>query len=173
MCVNIEDRMKNISWRVFFIPLSLIYPLLIILNVFRNELYYFISFFISGLILIWNFPKLAFILSSRPIYFDDLSLENEEKEERLILLNIESTKKFQNIYIIIQQFILSLSLALIIDYGVIEYKNKNMNFTDILIAIGGLGSLYTKIIYYIGKMLVSILYFIKKKQKQNIISNLL
>jgi hypothetical protein len=86
--------------------------------------------------------------------------------------NIESSKKFQNIYRIVQQFILSITLALIIDYGIIQFKNANMELTQILIAIGGLASIYTRVIYYLGMMLVSVLYYYKKRERDNILNNI-
>jgi hypothetical protein len=164
--------MRDISWKVFFIPLGIIYPLLILIPTFQHEYYYFISFFISGLILSWNFPGITSALSSKPLYYDDLSLDNEEKSERKIMSNIESSKKFQNIYRIVQQFILSITLALIIDYGIIQFKNANMELTQILIAIGGLASIYTRVIYYLGMMLVSVLYYYKKRERDNILNNI-
>jgi len=171
MC-NIFRNWNEVSWKVFFLPLSLIYPLLIIIPTFQHEFYYFLSFFISGLIISWNFPGVTSALSSKPIYYDDLSLDAEEKSERKIMSNIESSKKFQNIYKVIQQFILSIALALIIDYGIIQYQSSNMKVTDLLIAIGGLASVYTRIIYYVGMGLVSFLYNLKKKERDDIVNSL-
>lgn len=171
MC-NLFKNWNEISWKVFFLPLALIYPLLILIPTFQHEFYYFISFFISGLIISWNFPGLTSALSSKPIYYDDLSLDAEEKSERKIMSNIESSKKFQNIYKVIQQFILSIALALIIDYGIIQLQSSNMKVTDILIAIGGLASVYTRIIYYVGMGLVSVLYNLKKRERDNIINSI-
>jgi len=171
MCYLINNW-NEVSWKVFFIPLALIYPLLILIPTFQHEFYYFISFFISGLILSWNFPGITSVLSSKPIYYDDLSLDANEKSERKIMSNIESSKKFQNIYRVIQQFILSIALALIIDYGIIQLENSNMRVTDLLIAIGGLASIYTRMVYYIGMGLVSILYYYKKKERDNILSSI-
>lgn len=165
-------KWHDVSWKVFFLPLAIIYPLLILIPTFHHEYYYFISIFISGLILSWNFPSMALALSSRPIYYDDLSLDENEKSERKILSNIESSRKFQDIYRLIQQFILSIALGLIIDYGIISYENKDMNLTQILITIGGLGSVYTRIIFYIGKLLVSILYYYKKRERDRILRQL-
>lgn len=167
MCVSIQD----ISWKVFFLPLGVVYPLLIFIKTFQHEYYYFIAFFISGLIFSWNFPSLTSILSSRPLYFDDLSLDDDEKSEVRIMSNIESSKKFQNIYRIVQQFILSAALALIVDYGAIQLENSNMAFMDLLIAIGGLASIYTRVVYYIGKILISILYYYKRRERDNILNN--
>lgn len=169
---HIFKKWEDISWKIFFLPLALIYPLLILINTFQHEYYYFISIFISGLILSWNFPSLALALSSRPIYYDDLSLDENEKSQVKIMSNIESSRKFQDIYRLIQQFILSIALALIIDYGVISYQNEDMNLTQILITIGGLGSVYTRIIFYIGKILVSILYYYKKRERENLLKQI-
>lgn len=166
------NHWNEISWKIFFLPLAIVLPLLILIKTFQHEFYYFISFFISGLILSWNFPHITSALSSKPIYFDDLSLDSTEKSERKIMSNIESSKKFQNIYKVIQQFILSIALALIIDYGIIQLQSSNMEITQILIAAGGLASVYTRMIYYIGMSLVSILYYYKKKEKDRIITSL-
>ena len=95
-----------------------------------------------------------------------------EIEDLKLMSNIESSKKFQNIYKVIQQFILSIALALIIDYGIIQYQSSNMKVTDLLIAIGGLASVYTRIIYYVGMGLVSFLYNLKKKERDDIVNSL-
>lgn len=166
------NHWNEISWKIFFLPLALIYPLFILIPTFRHEFYYFIAFFTSGLIFSWNFPGITSAMSSKPIYYDDLSLDAGEKSERKIMSNIESSKKFQNIYKIIQQFILSIALALIIDYGIIQFQSSTMEITQLLIAIGGLASVYTRMIYYIGMGLVSILYYYKKREKNRILNSI-
>ena len=82
---------------------------------------------------------------TRPAYFEDLDINNKKLRKRKILSNIEQSKSFQHLFITIQQFILSFTIALIIEYGIRKYRFSELTFTEILTVIGALISLYSKI----------------------------
>jgi len=159
------------NWKRFFLPLAIILPILIFFERLQNDFYIFLSCLISSFIISWNFPALSKFGYTKPIYFEDLEQKDNYKKiiKKKIINNIETSKKFQNRFIILQQFILSITLALIIDYSTHRYKNTTLVFTEILGLLGGLFSLYGKITKGIGKVVLNILYWRKKKERKKMI----
>ena len=79
--------------------------------------------------------------------------------------NIELSKKFQNRFIYIQQFILATTISLIVYYAVQRYQYSTQAIAEVLGSIGGLISLYIKLTRFLGRMLLSFLYYIKKRKE--------
>jgi hypothetical protein len=170
---NLKRRCYYIfSYKVFFIPISIILPIFIYFENFQNPFYIFIATFISTFILVLNFPHLTKMLYTKPIYFEDLFLEDKEPIEKnyiKIMYNIESSKKFQQRFILSQQFILSLTISLVIEYFSYKLKNSSYELMEIFGLLGGLFSLYAKVITVIGKLVLFILYYQKKKEKEKLL----
>lgn len=125
------------------------------------------------MILSWNFPSLSVSGISKPIYYEDLSLEPNEQRERKILVNLEGSRKFQEKYQLIQQIVLALTLAIILDYGIHNWTDRNWEVSQLLAFIGGLNALYSKVIGFIGKFILGILYKMKNRERERMINNLL
>ena len=163
------------SWKRFFLPLAIILPILIVFERLQNDFYIFISCLVSSFILTWNFPYFSKFGYTKPIYFEDLEQEkidyNKVVKNKLIS-NIENSKKFQNRFIFFQQIILSVTLALIIDYSTHRYKNTQLVFTEILGLLGGLFTLYLKITQMIGKLILKMLYKNMKKERLELIEEM-
>ena len=158
------------NWKRFFLPLALILPILIIFEKLQNDFYIFLSCLASSFIISWNFPAISKFGYTRPIYFEDLEERNTKKFiKKKIIKTIEKSKKFQNRFIILQQIILSVTLALIIDYSTHRYKDTTLVFTEILGLLGGLISLYSKITKIIGKIVLNCLYWRKKKERRELL----
>lgn len=160
------------SHKIFFIPISIILPIFIYFEHFQNPFYIFISTFISTFILVLNFPHVTKMLYTKPIYFEDLFLEDREPIEKnyiKIMHNIESSKKFQQRFVLSQQFILSLTISLVVEYLTYKLKNNSYELMEIFGLLGGLFSLYSKIITIIGKIVLFILYYQKKKEKEKLL----
>ena len=156
-------------WKRFFIPLAIALPILIYFDKLRNDIYIFCSCLISALIICWNFPAIAKLGYTKPIYFEDLENTNKISKKLLkekIINNIESSKNFQYQFILVQQIILSITIALVIEYASYRYKSTNLLFTEVLGLLGGLVSLYSKITKLFGRMLLKCLYMRKKKQRK-------
>lgn len=163
------------NWKRFFLPLAILLPVFIIFEKLQNDLYIFLSCLVSSFILTWNFPYFSKYGYTRPIYFEDLEqdkLSYKKIIKKKIITNIETSKKFQNKFILLQQLILSITMALIIDYSTHRYKNTALVFTEILGIIGGLLSLYLKITKFIGKLILKILYLSKKKERDKLINEM-
>lgn len=158
------------NYKVFFIPSIITFPILLINPIFQNNFYIFISIFISLSILGWNFPSITKLYYSKPIYFDDLDDKNSEfKIKKKILYNIELSNKFKNIFLIVQQLLISATCAILVDYIVIKYKENRYNTMELFGLIGGILSLLIKIIKICGKILLSFLYYKKGKEKDKLL----
>jgi hypothetical protein len=164
-------------YKTFFIPSVILFPCLLIIEVYRNYYYIFFSIFTSLLILTWNFSVISRFIYSRPIYFEDLnkqlSLDNNE-ERKKIIYDIENSDKFKTRFILFQQFIISAVIALTADYIKSRfYENQDENQDEqistfaIIGVIGGLLSLMVKVIKLLGKISLIIIYKQKKKVEEN------
>ncbi len=112
------------------------------------------------------------MLYTKPIYFEDLFLEDKEPIQKnyiKIMHNIESSKKFQQRFVLSQQFILSLTISLVVEYLTYKLQNSSYELMEIFGLLGGLFSLYAKIITIIGKIVLFILYYQKKKEKEKLL----
>jgi hypothetical protein len=162
-------------WKRFFLPLAVALPILIYFEKLRMDIYIFFSCLISSLIICWNFPGIAKMGYTKPIYFEDLAEQTQVSRKILkkkILNNIETSKNFQYQFILIQQIILSFTIAIIIEYASYRYKSTNLIFTEVLGLLGGLVSLYSKITKIIGKILLKFLYYKKKRERKRIIRSM-
>lgn len=159
------------NYKIFFLPSSIMLPLLIISEKFQNNFYIFFSTFVSLCIIGWNFPKFTKLYYSRPIYFEDLEDKQYEvnKVKNKILYNIELSNKFKRIFLIIQQLLISATCAILIDYIVIKSRENTYNTMELFGLVGGIISLLIKIIRILGKILLSFLYYKKKKEKENLL----
>jgi len=167
-----------INHKTVYIPLILL-PFFNLMSIFRNEIFLFTSIFISLFILTWNIPSLSKSFYMRPIYYEDLYNEKmditiDDLSKKKILYNIELSKKFKDKFLVIQQFILSLTLAIIIEYFSLKFKYNQNNYSvsEILGMIGGILSLYLKLINIIGKSSLSLLYKMKIKEKKKLLEKL-
>jgi hypothetical protein len=160
-------------YKLFFIPSVILFPCLLFIEVYRNYYYIFFSIFTSLLILTWNFPMISRFIYSRPIYFEDLNkqlkLDNNE-EKKNIIYDIENSDKFKTKFILFQQFIISVVIALTADYIKSRfYDNQDDQISTFAIigVIGGLLSLMVKVIKLLGKITLIIIYKQKKKVELN------
>lgn len=162
------------NYKRFFIPSSIIFPVMLVFDVFRNNFYIFFSTFISLLILTWNFSYFAKLCYSKPIYFDDLENDKSDKKriKSRIMYNIELSNKFKRRFIIFQQFLASIAFAIVAEYISIKYNNTEYNTIELLGVVGGLLSLQTRVIQMCGRMFLSLLYYLKEKEREKILQKL-
>jgi hypothetical protein len=165
-----------INYKTIYLPLIFL-PSLNFIEILRNEIFLFTSIFLALFILTWNVPSLSKSFYMRPIYYEDLYNEKmditvEDLSKKKILYNIELSKKFKDKFLVIQQFILSLTLAIIIEYFSLKYNKKEYSLSEILGMIGGILSLYLKLINIVGKSTLSLLYKMKLKEKKKLLDKL-
>lgn len=160
------------NYKIFFIPTSILMPLMLFIPVFQNDFYIFLSTFMSIFILGWNFPFVASMCYSRPIYFEDLDDDKPEKKivKNKIMYNIELSSKFKSRFIIFQQFLSSITFAIVVDYISFKYRSNKYNTMELLGLIGGITSLLAKVIRLFGRLFLSFLYYLKKKEKDKLLA---
>ena len=151
-------------YKIFFIPSVILFPCLLIIEVYRNYYYIFFSIFTSLLILTWNFPIISKFIYSKPIYFEDLNKElslDNNKRNLKIIYDIENSNKFKSKFILFQQFIISIIIALTADYIKSRFYDnidEQISMFAIIGVVGGLISLMIKIIKFLGKISLIIIY---------------
>ena len=162
------------NYKRFFIPSAILFPIMLIFEVFRNNFYIFISIFISLLILTWNFSYFAKLCYSKPIYFEDLEDDKSDKKriKSRIMYNIELSSKFKRRFIIFQQFLASIAFAIVAEYISIKYNNTEYNTIELLGVIGGLLSLQTRVIQLCGRMFLSLLYYLKERERERLLQQM-
>lgn len=160
-------------YKIFFIPSIILFPCLLIIDVYRNYYYIFFSIFTSLLILTWNFPTISRIIYSRPIYFEDLNKQiskDDNENRKKIIYNIENSDKFKSRFILFQQFIISIVIALTADYiksRLYDNHDNNLSTYAMIGIMGGLLSIMIKIIKFCGKISLLIIYKQKKKTEED------
>ena len=160
-----------INHKTILIPISIILPSLNFLHIFNNFIYLFLSTSISLLILTWNFPYLSHVSYNKPIYYDDL-IKNDiqsNEERKNIIYNLEISNKFRHKFIFFQQIIFSFTVAIMVEYISIRYHDINFLTTEFLGILGGLISLYLKIIKLTGKVILIVLYRLKKRERNKML----
>jgi len=166
---------KNLNYifdhKKFYLPISFIYPSFLFFPLFRNDFYIVFAFFISMLIITWNYPYLSTAAYSKPIYYQDLIEDNNSRVTKKILYNIELSKKFKNRFLIFQQFILSVTLAVLVEYSM-KFFTHQYNISEFLGLMGGMLSLYVKITRTVGKMTLNFLYKWKLKEKNKLLNKI-
>ena len=160
-----------INHKTILIPISIILPSLNFIHTFNNFIYLFLSTSISLLILTWNFPYLSHVSYNKPIYYDDL-IKNDiqsNEERKNIIYNLEISNKFRHKFIFFQQIIFSFTVAIMVEYISIRYHDINFLTTEFLGILGGLISLYLKIIKLTGKVILIVLYRLKKRERNKML----
>lgn len=168
-----DIKLKNMFgnffyYKIFFIPSIFLFPCLLIIDVYRNYYYIFFSVFTSLLIFTWNFPMISKFIYSKPIYFEDLNKQFNlgNNDNKKIVYDIEYSDKFKSRFILFQQFIISIVVALTADYIKSKFQDNHdtqISTFAIIGVIGGLLSLMVKIIKLLGNISLIIIYIQKKK----------
>ena len=172
--LELKQYFENLFYyKIFFIPSIILFPCLLIIDVYRNYYYIFFSIFTSLLILTWNFPTMSRIIYSRPIYFEDLNKQiskDDNENRKKIIYDIENSDKFKSRFILFQQFIISIVIALTADYiksRFYDNYDNNLSTYAIIGIIGGLLSIMIKIIKFSGKISLLIIYKQKEKTEED------
>lgn len=109
---------------------------------------------VSIYITLLNFPNIVKIAHTRPVYFDDLEDVNGASEEM--------KHKYQKIFVIILQILLTVIMSGMFYYYYSRYHNTTLSEIEILGVFGGYISILSKIERLIGKSLLSIVNYYKK-----------
>lgn len=144
---------KQIKCKRYFLPLIGIIAL-VFFPEFRD--FYYFPVIISGafFILFWNFPQLVYITASKPLYYEDLFID----EKKLPNYDVEPKikKKFQNILVWILIITNSILVGVLADYWL--YKTINIpSYIEIIGITGGIIKIFQIVNNSIGRTMLKIL----------------
>jgi len=163
---------KNIPIKRYFLPLIGILALTVLPEV-RNFVYLPLIVIFGFLILFWNFPWIVYYTASRPLYYQDLFIDEKK------LPNYEVDEGIKLKFKMILETVLIISNALLTGVLADYYLYKtigNEGYLEILGITGGLIKIFQIINNSISRLLLKILrrYIkketidLKRKQVENI-----
>jgi len=120
----------------------------------RSIIYFPILITFASLIIFWNFPILAYMSASKPIYYKDMFID----EKKLPNYNVKSSikNKFENIFIISIVITNSLLSGALAEYWLFQSKETN-TYIEIIGMSGGIIKLFQLINNNIGRIMIKIL----------------
>jgi hypothetical protein len=180
MDVTLCGYSLEIKW--FNLTLLLVPLILTLTFVFQDQKGIFYVPFICGicaLIVFLNFPSIVIMLHSRPIYYDDLIMKNYEGEG--YIYNEDFRKKYQKIF----KWIVSVSSSIMVSFTVELWffrdsmfnnqgqdspstSDKAVNAFVVLGIIGGLFRIYYGAAMLLGRLLLSLLKRLKKREQERL-----
>ena len=162
-CDNCKICCKKIKIKRYFIPLVFA-PAALIYENFQNYIYIPLFLFLSAFILFWNFPKIVYYTASKPLYFEDLFID--EKKIPNYDVNPKLKRKFELIIVWVLIITNSLLVAALGDYWL--YRTLDTNTTiEILGVTGGIIKIFQMLNNNISMIMLKILKcFIKQENKR-------
>ena len=167
MCLDIDCSKrdcKNIKYKRYFLPLIFTPTAALHPEVF-NFYYFPLVVGFSAFILFWNFPKIVYYTASRPLYYEDLFID--EKKLPNYDVSDKLKKKFQCIlewFLIITNTLLVAGLS---DWWL--YKTlDHLNIMEVVGITGGIIKMFQLVNNTISRVMLKILRKRIKKENQQI-----
>jgi len=166
MCLDIECKRsscKDIKCKRYFLPLIFTPAASWHPEVF-NFYYFPLVVGFSAFILFWNFPKIVYYTASRPLYYEDLFIDEKK------LPNYEVSTKLKNKFQCILEWILIITNTLLVaglsDWWL--YKTlDNLNVMEVVGITGGIIKMFQMVNNTISRIMLKILRKnIKRENKQ-------
>ena len=167
MCLDIECKKtscKDIKCKRYFLPL-IFTPVAALHPEVFNFYYFPLVVGFSAFILFWNFPKIVYYTASRPLYYEDLFID----EKKLPNYDVSNTlkEKFQCIL----EWMLIITNTLLVA-GLSEwwlYKtSQNLNVMELVGITGGIIKMFQLVNNTISRVMLKILRKRIKKENQQI-----
>lgn len=159
--INCKDiSFKNLSYKRYFLPL-IFTPIIIYFYPNIINFYYFpIIFGFSAFILFWNFPKLVYYTASRPLYYEDIFIDEKK------LPNYDVPNKLKIKFQHLLEWLLIITNTILVA-GLSDWWLYKSNYNFDLIQITGITGGVIKIFQLINNTLTRIML----KLLKNIIKN--
>ena len=164
--VEMRDRISSrskIPKKRYFLPLVLLIGLIGFKGV-RDFIY--LPFLVSGvsLILFWNFPSIVYLTSTKPLYYEDLFID--EKKLPNYEVDAEVKSKFQTIFIWTLIFTNTIFVGALSDYWL--YKTISVeSYIEIVGVTGGIIKIFQIINSILGGIMLTILrHYIRKENRR-------
>lgn len=139
--------------RLLLLPSAAMFIVPIFLKQLQNVVGIASMYFTGSLFLLINFPCLSTRLHSKPIFIEDLVMEND--------------MRYKKVYEMIMIFFLSVLLAIFADY--LYVKGINTSPFEFLALIGGNSSLYLRLQDVVGKIILKIAYYYKNREENEML----
>ncbi len=139
--------------RLLLLPSAAMFIVPIFLQQLQNVVGIASMYFTGSLFLLINFPCLSTRLHSKPIFIEDLVMEND--------------LRYKKVYEMIMIFFLSVLLAIFADY--LYVKGINTSPFEFLALIGGNSSLYLRLQDVVGKIILKIAYYYKNREENEML----
>ena len=155
-----KNECRKIKCKRYFLPFIGIIAMAFF-EEFR-EFYYF-PFIISGafFIIFWNFPILVYVTASKPLFYEDLFID--EKKLPNYDVDPKIKEKFQTILIWVLIITNSIFIGVLSDYWL--YKTVNVkSYLEIIGVTGGIIKIFQVINNSIGRIMLKILKSCVKKE---------
>ena len=152
-CECSRECCKKIPIKRYFLPLFSVISMAAF-EQFRDFIYF--PFIISGafFIIFWNFPILVYVTASKPLYYEDLFID----EKRLPNYDVDPVikNKFQNILVWILIVTNSILVGVLSDYWLYKTQNEK-NYLEIIGVTGGIIKIFQVINNSIGRCMIKML----------------
>jgi len=139
--------------RLLLLPSAAMFIVPMFLQQLQNVVGIASMYFTGSLFLLINFPCLSTRLHSKPIFIEDLVMEND--------------MRYKKVYEMIMIFFLSVLLAIFADY--LYVKGVNTSPFEFLALIGGNSSLYLRLQDVVGKIILKIAYYYKNLEENEML----
>jgi hypothetical protein len=152
---------KNIHIKRFFLPLILSWLSILDVNV---RTYIYLPFVISFgcIFLFWNFPILVYFTNSKPMYYEDMWIINQDINKNNIVPE-KIKERINCIFLWILIFTNSILLGALSDYWMFRAENKE-SVVELLGITGGIIKIFQLVNDSSAKILIVIMRkYIKKK----------
>ena len=167
MCLDIDcckkGGCKDIKYKRYFLPLVFTPATAVFPEVF-NFYYFPLVVGFSAFILFWNFPKIVYYTASRPLYYEDLFIDEKK------LPNYNVSNKLKNKFQCILEWVLIITNTLLVaglsDWWL--YKTlDHLNIMEIVGITGGIIKMFQLVNNTISRIMLKILRkSIKKENKE-------
>jgi len=169
LCLDIEcskSNCKNIKCKRYFLPFILS-PVLAIYPEIFNFYYLPVVVGFSAFILFWNFPKIVYYTASRPLYYEDLFIDEKK------LPNYDVDDKLKNKFQCILEWLLITTNTLLVaglsDWWLYRTQGK-FTLLEVVGVTGGIIKIFQTINNTISRVMLKLLRKEIKKQNRQIVA---
>lgn len=121
----------------------------------QNFLYIPFVAFVCALVIFWNFPVLVLFTNSRPLYYEDLFIE--DRNEIQMDINLGLRDKFESRFQSVLIFTNSLFVAALADYWFYQFTDTdNTSYISVMGITGGIIKIFQLINYTSGTVILLI-----------------
>lgn len=169
LCLDIDcskSNCKDIKCKRYFLPFILT-PVLAIYPEIFNFYYFPVIVGFSAFILFWNFPKIVYYTASRPLYYEDLFIDEKK------LPNYDVDEKLKNKFQCILEWLLIITNTLLVsglsDWWLYKTQDK-FTLLEVVGVTGGIIKIFQTVNNTISRVMLKILRKQIKRQNRQLVA---